>query len=576
MNLEQKLKELKGKYHRLTDQAREMLGEETPDLEAVKALNDDIEEVRAQITEVERTLTALQEQEAERQATEKAAEDEREAELEKRAEEKAKAMIKGLGIDRPDYTALEDQEDEPAPLPAHMQRIEVGSIYDDMGTLELATEFYVKSRAARVGAIQDPPSELMYRALCVRAAEFVQRTDSVPRFDRYGGVKMIDAPAFNPREYQREMGSRSDPDTWMVRGAQVKHNDNVTPNGIKSLWELGIKADELVYSTQASYGDEWVPTLMSAALWRRIRLDAKVLAALQQFDMPSQPYDYTKEGAGPTFYHVAETTDENQLVIGANMPVADSKVGTGKVTFTAAKSGAITFWSEEMKEDSIVATEPQLRDQFGTDVAHNVDYLLLNGDETTGVTTNISYYGATPAAGTRILAINGIRHEALVTTATDSVDRGVLTLEDVNSTRKLMGTSGINGSDISQLVMFCDPPTGMTFEDLDEVKTVDKYGANATVMRGELGSIKGIPIIKSEDYSLTYTNGNIHSTGTNNTKGSFVIVNRNGVMVGWRRRPRIYVGQIPFSDAWYILAMMRFDIGFLEAGMVGMAYNLSV
>jgi len=317
---------------------------------------------------------------------------------------------------------------------------------------------------------------------------------------------------------------------------------------------------------------------MSAALWRKIRLEARVLGALEQFDMPSQPYDYTKESTDPTFYNVGESTAENQMVIGANMPIGDSKIATAKTTFTAGKVGAITFWSEEMNEDSIIAAEPQFRDQYGISVAHNIDYVLLHGDETTGTTgaaTNISYYKGTPSSES-FLAVNGLRHEPLVTTTADKRAGGTLTLDDVNATRKLMGTAGLYGADVSQLVMFCDTATGMTFEDLDEVRTLDKYGANATVMRGELGNIKGIPIIKSEDYGLTDVNGWIHTTGTNNTYGQFIICNRLGIKVGWRRRPRIYVGQIPFSDAWYILALSRFDIGFFGAGMVGTSYALTV
>ncbi len=574
--LEKKLQDLKAKYRRLTDEARGMLAEEAPDLEAVKSLNDNIEQVRAEIGEVERTRAALREQEAEREAEAKAAEEARQAEIQRLADEKAKAMVKNLGLDRPDYTRSETPKETEPEMPAHMQRIVVGSRYDDMGTLDLAMEYYIKSRAAKVGVGRNP-SERMYQALVQRAAEFVRETDMVPRFDRYGEIKNVEVPAFNPREFEREMAYRDDPDSYTFGATEVKHKDNVTPDGIKSLWNLGLKADELVYSTQAGYGDEWVPTLMSAALWRQIRLEARVLAALPQFNMPSQPFDYPKEGAGPTFYKVTETTAENQLVIGANMPIADSKVATGKVTFTAGKLGAITFWSEEMNEDSIIPTEPQLRDQFGTDVAHAIDYVLLHGDETTGDTTNISYHGATPGGTERFLIVNGLRHEPLVTTTADKQAGGVLSLGDVNATRKLMGTAGLYGANVANLVMFCDTATGMTFEDLDEVRTLDKFGANATVMRGMLGSIKGIPIIKSEDYGLTDANGEIDvATPANNIYGQFIVVNRLGVKVGWRRRPRLYVGQIPFSDAWYILALCRFDIGFFGAGMVGLTYAISV
>lgn len=291
--------------------------------------------------------------------------------------------------------------------------------------------------------------------------------------------------------------------------------------------------------------------------------------------MPSQPFDYPTEGADPTFYKVAETTSDASFVWAA-IPITDSKIATGKTTFTAGKVGAITFWSEEVAEDSVIPIEPQFRDQYGTAVAHNIDYVLLHGDETTVGTGNVSYYGATPGGTESFLIVDGLRNEPLRTTTADGRAGGTLTLEDVNATRKLMGTAGLYGANVADLVMFCDTATGLTFEDLDEVRTIDKFGANATVMRGQLGAIKGIPIIKSQDYGLSYTSGLIHSTPGTNASGQFIIVNRTGVKVGWRRRPRIYVGQVPYADSWYILALFRFDIGFFGAGMVGMTYGLTL
>jgi hypothetical protein len=163
-----------------------------------------------------------------------------------------------------------------------------------------------------------------------------------------------------------------------------------------------------------------------------------------------------------------------------------------------------------------------------------------------------------------------------VTTTTDGRDGGALTVEDVNLTRALMGTRGVFGADPAQLVIITDIPTAFKFEDLSEVMTIDKYGPQATILTGELARIKGIPIIKSQMYGLTDSNGYINNSAGSNTKGSFMVVNRAGVRVGWRRRPRIFVGQVPFSDAWYIMASARLDIQFKEAGMVGMSYNITV
>jgi hypothetical protein len=410
----------------------------------------------------------------------------------------------------------------------------------------------------------------------VRANKMLQEEDEIPYFDGHGVVKSQKLPAFDINALV-PWSDKEDGDSYYVEGiGNVKYSDNVSAKGVSSLLRIGaLKSNEAMYSTQAGYGDEWVPTFMAATLWRKIRLEAQVVNLFDNFDMPTQPFQYPTEGADPVIYGVSETTDEAQFAIGSGMPISDSKMGTGQVVFSAGKIGAITLWSEEMNEDSIIAPLPQLRDQYGLAMAHGIDDVLLNGDETNDA-TNISYYGTDIADNSPYLKIDGLRHQPLVTTNTDKADVSTLTVDDINAVRKLMGPNGIHGLNPRDLVILCDPNVSYKFEDLDEVLTVDKFGSGATILTGQLGRIKNIPIIVTEEFKATDANGYINSNSASNTKGSFLIVNRRGVKVGWRRRPRIVVGQVPFSDAWYILALARLDIQFFDAGMVGCGYNVTV
>ena len=478
---------------------------------------------------------------------------------------------------------LGDTKDPGAQAMRQLHQIIVSSKYDRLGDLDLLQRYYLQSRAAKTGAAPRP-SEQFYRATMVRAAKFMNATDDVLVWDATPGARprREARPAFDPAVARPFVAGDEDRgDILGVDGKvvmrDVRFTDNVSAKGLAQLLEIGAKSDELVYSTQTSYGDEWVPTLMSAILWRTIRLNAAVLPLFDQFDMPSQPYDYPRESTDPTFYKVAEATDESQLVVGAQT-FPDSKPGTAKTTFSAGKLGALSYWSEEMGEDSLIATEPQLRNQFGVAMAHAIDKLLIHGDETAGAseTGNISYYGSNVGTTRDILVIDGLRHEALVTTTTDKRDAGTLTIDDVGATRALMGTAGVNGADPSQMVIICDVPTMLKFGGLSEVLTVDHFGPLATVLTGQLGSIMGVPLIQSQDYGLTDTSGYVNGTAGSNTVGSFLVVNRLGVKVGWRRRPRIYVGQVPFSDAWYVMGSARFDLGLFGAGMVGLSYNITV
>ena len=344
--------------------------------------------------------------------------------------------------------------------------------------------------------------------------------------------------------------------------------------GMKALSRLGIKSDEVMHSDLTTYGDEWVPDLWSAAMWRKVRLQAVVLPLFATWEMPSNPAIYPIESSGFTLYKVAETADESTLPIGSQN-TGDSTVTTAKLTFTAGKLGALGYFSEELVEDSIVPIVPQLRGQMVDDLAHGADEVLLSGDETTG-STNISYYGAGIGSTSRFLVLDGLRHNCLVTQTANKRDGGTLAIEDITATRKLMGTNGKYGVDPSKLVLIPCLGAYYKFLDLAELITVDKYGNQATLVTGEVGRVAGIPVVQTEDYGATDASGNIDETAGDNVKGSFMIARRDGIRVGFRRHVRVTVGDVPYSDAHYIIGSLRFDVQFFDTDMVGMTYNLTV
>ena len=53
-------------------------------------------------------------------------------------------------------------------------------------------------------------------------------------------------------------------------------------------------------------------------------------------------------------------------------------------------------------------------------------------------------------------------------------------------------------------------------------------------------------------------------------------VNRRGILVGWRRRPRVRIIGLPGAEARYIVGSARLDVQFKEAGHVAMSYNITI
>lgn len=443
---------------------------------------------------------------------------------------------------------------------AEAPRFKVFSPHDRLDTVESCIRYMLCKRAG------NQPSEKWLRSLAVKAVDIAHR--SVPTLFYADGRPAATEPALDLNALV--------PWSEAVTIEEKKEADNVTTQGVKQLMELAGKASEVAFSTYSGYGDQWVPTLMNAALWEQVRLEANVAPLFEQFDMPSQPYDFPTESTDPTVYAIAETSEEAQLVIDAG-PYTDSKVATAKITFSAGKIGAISYWSEEFDEDSIIRVQPAYRQQYGKVMAHAIDYVLINGDETSDSTCISDYGNASIATTFRCLILDGLRHEPLVTTTTDKSDLAhALQVDDFKTVKALMGTAGKYALNPNDLVILADAGVAHSLYNLDEVLTVNNYGPNATVLKGQVSSIVGSPFIASEDFPLTDSSGYINNTGGSNTKGSFLVVRRDGWKLGWRRRPRILVGSVPFSDAFYILGVARFDLRPFATGMAALGYDLTV
>ena len=66
-------------------------------------------------------------------------------------------------------------------------------------------------------------------------------------------------------------------------------------------------------------------------------------------------------------------------------------------------------------------------------------------------------------------------------------------------------------------------------------RTLDKLGPEATLLRGQLGSVEGIPVIVSEQMALADADGKVTDAGNTANTGRVLIVNRSQWRVGFRR-----------------------------------------
>ena len=334
-----------------------------------------------------------------------------------------------------------------------------------------------------------------------------------------------------------------------------------------------LRADEAMLSTLANKGDELVPQILASSLYYFIRLQARVLPLFDTFEMPSNPYDFPKITSGPEFVKGVELEDSTNYSI-ANSKVKYSTVGTDKVTFLAGKASANTVYSRELVEDSGVNFSQAAANVYVEEMADTIDWLLINGDESADA-TNISWFGTNPSGVTnydRALVLDGLRHICL---AADQVAVASLADDSILTIMKLMGNRGIVGRDIRNLAVVVGPETAFALDALSAYESLEKVGNLATLLNGQLGFWRSVPVIVVEAMELMDSNGRINDDTSNNTKGAFMVVHRS-VKVGLRRRPDIEQARVPGVDGHFISASVRLDVQAMEDGLVGIGRNVTV
>lgn len=334
-----------------------------------------------------------------------------------------------------------------------------------------------------------------------------------------------------------------------------------------------MKTNDLSYSTQTGFGDEWVPDLWSQQIWNKARQDNTILPLFQSIEMPSNPFALPVEGTDPDVYFVPETTDEAHLALDSGNPIPDSKIGSGKVTLNAKKLALRVGFSSELVEDAIVPVLNIYREQAVRAIADAIDNVLLNGDTTATSTGNINKDDGIPPATSKYLAMDGLRHLPLVDNTANAVTMGNAspTLAKMRETRFTMaGKYSARPTDLAWIV---DSGTYASLLGISEFLTMDKAGPLATAQTGQIGFVDGIPVFVSAEMPLTEADGKVASS---NDRGQAVCVYRPGWYVGYRRRIAVSVDYLSYYDSYQLTATVRLAFVRFDTDVASALYNIAV
>lgn len=369
-------------------------------------------------------------------------------------------------------------------------------------------------------------------------------------------------PSYRLSDAEKELRTFAD-DAYIVASIM-----RVDPRKTK-LWSerqgLSSALRKAMDSATATEGAEWIPTALSQDYIEKFRLEAKVAALFDDIPMPTNPFKLPYAGglSASNFSLVAESTSDSPTASPA------STMATSDQTLTAKKLKARLLWSDEFNEDSIIAVLPMLRKELATGGAEALEDCLINGD-----TTATHQDSDVTESTDRRKIWNGLRDQCPSGT---KVDLGTFATATLLSILTKMGKYAVNPKDLA----FITGARGYNYlRNLAETLTVDKYGAQATILNGELGKLAGIPIIISE-----YIRENLNATGvydgttTDNTV--ILVVNRRAPIIGTRGGVKLTFLSEAQVDQNQLIMSFRKALAYRWTASstvttIGLAYNVAV
>ena len=304
--------------------------------------------------------------------------------------------------------------------------------------------------------------------------------------------------------------------------AQLRQPLGLNPRMLEE-WQANLKA--AMDSTTAGTGDELVPIQEASALWMDVNLETLVSPLFSRVDMPSDPFEIPLQVGDVNWYPGTK-----------NLATTSTALTTAKQTLTSYELVGQVPWSLTLDEDAVIAMASEVRSSLVRNAAEVIDDVLLNGDTTT--TDNINADGATisktdAGKGHWLLGFDGLIHLPLLDNTSQANNHGAAVSDDMfNVIRGKLVKYGVRPS---ELVYIMDVNTYIRSLSISNFRTLDKLGPNATLLRGQLGAVEGIPVIVSEKIKLADTDGKVTDAGNGTDTGRLLIVNRSQWRVGFRR-----------------------------------------
>ncbi len=386
-------------------------------------------------------------------------------------------------------------------------------------------------------------------------------------------------------------------DAVIVQGSVVRRGIDLLSksnlNGVEFIQKFATGG--ALDSLTAGEGLEWIPTqVLSDELIRDIWLDTNVagLFRKRQMNAPTLTLPRKKDFSTPFLFSEAQAVSDYLRT----SPPLSSNFTTDNVTWTAKKSGILTFTSAELIADSVVAILEEIYADLRQAYANALDDVAINGcrDLTTldnagtdgnklwaNSVVNTFPQSNTGAADMRYMA-NGIRKNAQIVNkaivqadANYSSDGTSTGRKAMLTVRGKMGKYGL--ANIDKLHWIMSGGAYVQALAFKEVVSVMGYGPDSPLKTGALYQLDGIDIrFNPKVYDNLNENGVFNNVTTSKTEA--ILVHTDAYAWGERMGMTVESEYHMIPQQTAIMASMRLDFQkqmFLDRPTEGVLVNIN-
>ena len=247
----------------------------------------------------------------------------------------------------------------------------------------------------------------------------------------------------------------------------------------------------------------WLAEEFSNQVLEEMELDLKVENLFTKIKMPKNR---------ETFSIPAKTEKAQAYLIAPGDDAIESAINGSKVSFQTTRIKTLLGVTDQADQEMVTAVVGLVKKELVTSIARASEEALVMGDKSITDSNDVKK------------AFDGLLTYAKA--AGNKVDAGGNGISEANiaAARKLLGKYGLKPNDV---VIVAPVDVAYQMLTLPDVITVDKYGAKATLLTGEIGRLYGMPLVVTE-----YIPNNLNASGdvdtaTPGTMTATLLVNKN-------------------------------------------------